>query len=180
MLSYVLDVSRINSQTVLCLNTNKNPRTGVDSFKFGWDLGLALVKPQMVVRLQKGGLRRSAKSKIEVFVNDDKSEDDEDDQERAGGDGVMVAGGAAGVGAEEQEQSPLFPNPSFADKRLRCEQCTSQIPVKGYKLAQNKAAQMKTRCSRCSAAVCKEHSVIVCQECTADLQVKAREEALSD
>ena len=75
---------------------------------------------------------------------------DEDDQERAGGDDVLVSGEASGGGrgAEEQEQSPLFPNPSFADKRLRCEQYISQIPEKGYNIAHSKAAQMKTRCTR--------------------------------
>ena len=35
MLGYVLDVTRVNTQSVYCLNTGKDPRTGTDSFRFG-------------------------------------------------------------------------------------------------------------------------------------------------
>ena len=35
MMGFILDLSRINSQSVYCLNKNLNPRKGVDSWEFG-------------------------------------------------------------------------------------------------------------------------------------------------
>ena len=43
MFSFNLDVSRINAQSVFCLNTGKHPRTGVDSRKFGWTMAKGLL-----------------------------------------------------------------------------------------------------------------------------------------
>ena len=48
--SYMLDITRVKAQSVFCLNTNKDPRTGVDSFRFEWNLAMSLVRPHMVVR----------------------------------------------------------------------------------------------------------------------------------
>ena len=47
-LDFVLDVTRVNSQSVYSLNIGKNPRTGVDSMKFGW--AKSLILPYMIRR----------------------------------------------------------------------------------------------------------------------------------
>ena len=44
--SYCIDVTRTNSQTVMAMNTNKNPRS-VDSFRYGWLLALELIMPHI-------------------------------------------------------------------------------------------------------------------------------------
>ena len=60
-LSYVLDVTRTNSQTAYKIN---NEKTVVDSFEFGWELAKSLVKNFMLERLQKGGLTAYLKNTI--------------------------------------------------------------------------------------------------------------------
>ena len=67
MLGYTLYVTRVNAQSVYCLNTGKDSRTGVDSFRFGWDLGMSLVKPNMVARLPTMK-NKAIRTKIEMFI----------------------------------------------------------------------------------------------------------------
>ena len=52
-LSYVLDMARINSHAIYVMN---NAKEDADSFKFGWDLMKAFVKPDMYTCLATGGL----------------------------------------------------------------------------------------------------------------------------
>ena len=54
-LSYVLDMARINSHAIYVIN---NAKKIVDSFKFGWELMKAFVKPNMHTRLARGGLSK--------------------------------------------------------------------------------------------------------------------------
>ena len=51
-LDFVLDVTRVNSQSVYSLNIGKNPRTrtGVDSRKLGWAIAKSLILPYMIRR----------------------------------------------------------------------------------------------------------------------------------
>ena len=65
--SYILDVTRVNSQTVYCLNNGLNPRDKEMSFKFGWELGLSLVKPHMMER-RKVTTHRRILSNMEIFL----------------------------------------------------------------------------------------------------------------
>ena len=56
-LSYVLDMARINSQTVYVIN---NAKDDVDSFEFGLEFMKALVKPNMHTRLARGGVHSTS------------------------------------------------------------------------------------------------------------------------
>ena len=67
MLGYVLNVTRLNAQSFYCLNTGKDPRTGIDSFSFGKDLVMSLLKPNMVARLPTMK-NRAIRTKIEMFI----------------------------------------------------------------------------------------------------------------
>ena len=67
MLEYVLDVTRVNAQSVYCLNTGKDPNSGLDSFRFDRDLALSLVKPNMVAGLPTIQ-NRAIQTKIQMVV----------------------------------------------------------------------------------------------------------------
>ena len=65
--SYMLDVTRVNSQSVYALNPHKNPRSGVDSRKFGWSLARSLVIPHMERRKNEtAGLQKSIIKKFDL------------------------------------------------------------------------------------------------------------------
>jgi hypothetical protein len=42
-LSCMLDQTKVNAQTVYCLNSGKNPRSGEDSSIFGWEMAIGQV-----------------------------------------------------------------------------------------------------------------------------------------
>ena len=87
MFSFNLDVSRINAQSVFCLNTGKHPRTGVDSRKFGWTMAKGLLMPYMRRRkAESGGLNKSIMLKLNMFLPD--VEEDEAGHGRGDGDDV--------------------------------------------------------------------------------------------
>ena len=46
MLSFMLNITRVNTQSIYCLNNGLDGRTGVNSFEFGCELGMVLVKSQ--------------------------------------------------------------------------------------------------------------------------------------
>ena len=60
-LSYVLDMTRINSHAIYVIN---NAKEDVDSFKFGWELMKAFVKPNIHTRLARGGLSKHLQNSI--------------------------------------------------------------------------------------------------------------------
>ena len=47
-LAYVLDMSRVNSQTIYAMNKRY---TSTKSFEFGWELMISLIKPHMSNRI---------------------------------------------------------------------------------------------------------------------------------
>ena len=54
-------MARVNSQAIYVIN---NTKEDLDSFKFGWKLMKALVKPNMHTRLVRGGLSRHLQNSI--------------------------------------------------------------------------------------------------------------------
>ena len=72
-LSYVLDMARINSQTIYVIN---NTKEDVDSFEFGCEPMKALVKPNMHTCLARGGLSKHLQNSIThiLGVENDKVE----------------------------------------------------------------------------------------------------------
>ena len=92
MFSFVLDVTRVNAQSVFCLNNSLDGRKGIESFDFGWQLGMALVKPHMVAR-RPTMTRRGVLAKIDLFVRKEMLV-------AAGGDGDNGGGGGGGGGGD--------------------------------------------------------------------------------
>ena len=121
--TYTLDVTRTNAQSVFCIINGKNPRSGVDSFRFAWELAEALILPHMKLRKEKGknSLSKLVKTKMGLFLPQD--------QEAAAGDG-QAAGQAAADGQasrqadNRQDQAAginnnLFPHICHANDRKR-------------------------------------------------------------
>ena len=110
MLGYILDVTRVNAQSVYCLNTGKDPRTGTDSFRFGWDLAMSLVKPNMVVRLPT---IKNRAIRTKMFIKPDNKEAQEDELELVNnqGDNMEDPG--------EQEEPPCQQDQQEEEQELQ-------------------------------------------------------------
>ena len=70
-MSYVLDMARMNSQTVYEAN---NFIYGFNSFDFGWLLVNSLVAPHMHNRIEQGGLPMTLKSSMMKFMGEKEPE----------------------------------------------------------------------------------------------------------
>ena len=151
MLGYVLDVTRVNALSVYCLNTGKDPRTGTDSFRFGWDLAMSLVKPNMVARLPTMK-NRAIRTKIDMFIKpEDKEAEEEEELELVNnqGDNQEDPGEQEEPPCQEdQHEEELFPHKSYSDERQRCQTCVRSLPVQGYRALHQKLTRSKTRCGR--------------------------------
>ena len=65
--SYIMDTMRVNAQTIVALNTGVCP-TSTNSTEFCWDLALALAKPHMRRRRERGGLQGRIKRNIDFII----------------------------------------------------------------------------------------------------------------
>ena len=63
----MLDVTRVNAQTILGLNLVVDPRK-MDSFQFGWDLAMALVLPHVQRRREMPGLQKVLTTKMDNLI----------------------------------------------------------------------------------------------------------------
>ena len=66
-LEYQLDVSRVNAQTIYCLNHGKDPRK-YSSSDFTKALGMSMILPQMKTRRQKSGLQTAVIQKMGMNI----------------------------------------------------------------------------------------------------------------
>ena len=64
---HLLDVARVNAQTIAEADGNKN----LSSFEFGWDLVKALTEPTMESRSHVGGLQSELQKSIYQMVQKD-------------------------------------------------------------------------------------------------------------
>ena len=166
ILSYMLDVSRVNSQTIHSLNHNLEPRK-VDSFDYGWSLVLELVTPHIQDRRNNTpGLNKPVTEKMDMYLRlqavpapvpvavPDPAVDDQAVQ--------------AGVDAVPQDQAPaldLLPHPKTGADR-RCKQCLHNLPTGAeHKAAKNKMHRVASQCQGCQEATCKNHIVHLCPAC---------------
>ena len=69
-LFYTLDTARVNAKTLYCLAQGKHPRS-YDSFKFGWDLMLSLVRPFAELR-SRNGLQHPIQVKMDILLGNDR------------------------------------------------------------------------------------------------------------
>ena len=162
-LDFVLDVTRVNSQSVYSLNIGKNPRTGLDSRKFGWAMAKSLILPYMIRRKAECySLQKIIRKKMDLFLPEGRED---------GVDGTVDAE-AGGV--------HLFPHDNMAESISRCAGCVKSLPSEGHRAAKNKLGKIRTQCSRCQAITCKEHYKLVCMPCTKDLQMKEGEVEIAE
>ena len=66
--AYILDIGRVNAATVLALSRGSDPRK-VNSYNFGMDLALRLIRPHVQQR-PLTGLQTSILYKIDLLLND--------------------------------------------------------------------------------------------------------------
>ena len=64
--AYLLDTIRVNSSSLLALNSGKNPKS-INSFDFGWELATQLVTPH-IERRSRVGLTSTVLRKISTFT----------------------------------------------------------------------------------------------------------------
>ena len=163
MFSFVLDVTRVNSQSTYCLNNSLDGRKGIESFDFGWLLAMALVKPHMMAR-RPTMTRKGVLAKIDLFVRKepvvaaggDGGDADGGGEDNNGGGGIGGEGGGDEArGGEPNNNEPgeevrdrLFPNRSEGDLRKRCQTCTKNLPRENYKTAYHQLSKRKSQCAR--------------------------------
>ena len=70
VVEYMLDVSRVNAQTIFCLNNGMNPRK-YDSAEFSKQLAMALILPHMAKRRTKQGIQSSVLKKMYLYLQTD-------------------------------------------------------------------------------------------------------------
>jgi hypothetical protein len=66
--SYIFDTTRVNVQTLVSLNQEKDPRR-IDGFAFGKDFVLALVKPWLQKR-ETSGMKHNLLLKMYLLTQD--------------------------------------------------------------------------------------------------------------
>ena len=65
-LVYVLDMSRVNNQAIYAVNTKD---TSTESFEFGWELMISLIKPHASNRITSRGLSSNLEESIRVYLD---------------------------------------------------------------------------------------------------------------
>ena len=65
-LTYVLDMSRVNSQAIYAMNSRD---TRTKSFQFGWELIISLIKPHMTNQITTGGISNNLEEFIRVYLD---------------------------------------------------------------------------------------------------------------
>ena len=66
--AFMLDVTRVNSQTIYALNHKLDPRK-IDSFSFGFKLAMALMTPNVLRRKEQKMLQLKIKENISHFLS---------------------------------------------------------------------------------------------------------------
>ena len=147
--AYILDMMRVNAQTMHAINTNVDPLE-TDLFLFGWELVLQLVKPHIITRKNSViSFSNSIMKKIDILLND---EEHEKNNEK-----VIVS-------KDNKETNEQFPK--ISDKRKRCHLCLEKIRGQpGSTLKRTKITRSKVQCQTCAKATCNIHSVLVCSRC---------------
>ena len=180
VLSYMLDVSRVNSQSIHSLNHQLQPRK-VDSFDYGWELAMELVMPEMRARRNKAGLQKNITEKIDMFLRVRLREvgaADEDDRGVAAADAIAnnnniipPAIQAASAGAV------AVPHPKTGEKR-RCRQSVKSGA--GQKERKDTLYAVRAQCQGCQNAACQSHLIQLCGSCHLQRAVTVAPGAVED
>ena len=137
---FLIDESRVNASTILAIKEKKDPRS-IDSFEFGWDLGMSLIKP-CIQRRSLNGLSVHVQMKIQFSLSEYKKPGD---QER------------------------IVEYEAVKGTKRRCKMCIGEIKgEESYKERKNALTKVKNACQRCGAAVCKQHVRQICLDCNTE------------
>ena len=133
--AYILDITRVNSQTIFAVNNNNNPRE-LNSFKYGWELAMGLATPHLQERRSQTGITKRTISKINLVLKT----------------------------PEPIVQHPQA-YPAQSNVPRRCKNCLNNIRGPGYAEKYKTLTKGKCLCNRCGNNVCKQHVVTVCRAC---------------
>lgn len=146
VMSYMLDVSRVNAQTIFCLNKGLDPRNYCSS-TFAMSLGMAMVIPHMSTRRRQNGIPTWLIKKMDIF---------------------LPAPEVLPITTEPGNSR--FPHPSISGNRRICRQCLNS---KTSRQEKNRLPKNQSQCQRCAEAACKDHTSQVCTSCLANFTVVA-------
>lgn len=132
-LAFVLDTVKTNAQTIL--SESKNPQV-LGNMDFAWQLGMALVLPQLQSRLTKPGIQLPILTKVRRCLKIDDRHLPNQQPLMEGKSGRCHVCVAEIVGTPDYKQ-----------------------------LRQRLNKDVKTRCVRCGLTICKKHTVLVCGLC---------------
>ena len=135
-LSYVSDMARVNSSTILSLGKKKDP-TKVDSFEYCFNLAKQLITPYLEQR-SLNGLGWVTRQKIQLVL------------------GRPVA---------EQPPRLDEPGPSTSDTVSRSHVCISDNIGTGHKLNKDKMKRIQSLCQKCARNTCRQHLTQTCKIC---------------
>lgn len=149
VLAYMMDVARVNSQTIWSFNNDQNPRTS-NSFLFGYELSKQLVLPLIERRAVPPlvGIPISVQSKMSVML------------------------GRPIHSISNPVPSPSgFPYPSKVPEKRCCIDCVEEIMGSGRDVRKRKNAltRLSSQCQKCKRPVCPKHFVLVCNSCAMSL-----------
>ena len=155
MFGYVLDATRVNAQSIYCLNRNLDARKGVISWDHNWELAMSLVLPAIQRRLneniQHPHAPRSIIRKMEIFAT------------------VQRGAGAAGDHAQPNFAFLPFRGQANPHQKKRCRTCINNAQSKEEK---DKIAKTPRICDHCGQAICPTHVVCLCMPCISLMELK--------
>ena len=135
--SYVLDMVRINSSTIVALNYGIPSRSRqCDSFSFGWELAKAFIQPFIRTR-PRNDLGKLTQMNMSLDL------------------------------LEQLKSSVAKPSKRAARKKSQCFSCQDEFSGAGYKVQRKKMSKVKSVCEECRTPTCPKHKYVKsgCKEC---------------
>ena len=151
--SYVLDTTRVNAQTICALNTGKNARD-IDSFEFGKNFAMELVKPHIRNR-DISRMNQTILVKMLAFTQDNRY--------------------LRAILRMHEPPSPSDKPPHHgqsSSNQKRCDECIRSIEMNMVTgKIRNKAignlTKLSSICEQCGNVRCKKHLLKICNSCFA-------------
>ena len=143
-LSFMLDTTRVNSQTIHSLKNDVHPRSS-DSAAFAYNLGLSLISPHLEIRKSTNDLQSHVLDKITLFLPSERRK-------------ILVS----------KKGEEIYSHSKKGDNR-RCRSCLNEARGEGEKRKKSSLGKILTQCQMCSEASCNSRSYLVCTECTKNL-----------
>ena len=78
-----------------------------------------------------------------------------------------------GVAADaEEDRENHFPHPWKCSRTRRCKACLRGVQGEGYTAARNSMKIQAQQCQHCKEAVCKDHQVLLCKDCSSKFTIR--------